>query len=146
MRYAIDQNIKDLRSRSRKYKTHTKRLKEIKENYPYLFDARYLTRMAVDIKTYAKAKMHTDFMKFEIQMLTENIESVDNDFELIRVNLGEDAYIMLRENFIEKMNWDEIARKHNISRRTLSRKQRAWAARYSELIENRRVSDNVSNG
>ena len=124
----------DLRNRSRKYKAQKEKLINYKENRPYLFDPRCLVQMGVNLDAYAKTKMEYDFVHFEIALLSENIRSVERDFELLEKACGPYAAEMIRRNFIDGENWEEIAEDSNISRRTLSRMQNIWYTKFHDAL------------
>ncbi len=124
----------DLRNRSRKYKAQKEKLISYRENHPYLFDPRCLVQMGVNLDSYAKTKMEYDFVHFEIALLSENIRSVEHDFEVIEKVCGTRAAETIRKNFIEGETWDEIAEKTNVSRRTMSRLQNMWYSKYHDAL------------
>ena len=128
--------IIDLKNRSRNYRVQKEKLSNYRENSPYLSDPRYLMRTGADPEANAKTRMEYDFIRFEITLLTENIESVERDFKLIEKISGVSAADAIKRNFIDGESWEHIAEQTNVSRRTMSRMQNKWYSDYHDAYKN----------
>lgn len=66
-----------------------------------------------------------DVMK-HYTILKENLKTVDETMENIRIFYGEEAEEMVREGYLSCKSRKEIAEKYNITENTLQKKYRSW--------------------
>ena len=72
------------------------------------------------------------YVSKEKQAMRNAMAQVDEELDVLKSICGEEAYTIVRQNYVDKKTLEEIAAINGVSKRTILRKMAGWEKTYAE--------------